>query len=231
MPASRTEAEKCLDPAVERRSLPFAIGRMAIEASRPIVGRVLLLIASRAFAGIRRAPEQEAKPTKEPQEMPRQLTEREAFANVLGVLVLQRCIAAKSQRTSRTGLQAAVPVGERPYVRRGFDALIEHGMLVMSGEDIGFTSRGNAFLTYVANVEDHSPTLEADLQGHPVLTPLLAAIAVDDRLLPPKPMEEIATLPARLEDRPARSGVSAGRWALLMGAATVAAGAAFALLR
>lgn len=163
--------------------------------------------------------------------MPRQLTEREAFANVLGVLVLQRCIAARSQRTSRTGLQAAVPADERPCVRRGFDALIDHGVLVMSGEDIGFAPGGNAFLTYVANVEEHSPTLEADLLGHPVLTPLLAAIAVDDRLLPPKPMQEIATLLARLEDRLVGSGVSAGRWALLLSAATVAAGAAFALLR
>lgn len=164
--------------------------------------------------------------------MPRQLTEREAFANVLGRLVLQRCIASTSQRTSRTGLQAAVPVDERPYVRRGFDALVDHGMLVMAGEDIGFASGGNAFLTYVANVEDQSPTLEADLFGHPVLTPLLAAIALDDRLSPPKPMEEIETLSARLEDRSVRSGVSAaGRWALLLGATAVAASAAFALLR
>jgi hypothetical protein len=163
--------------------------------------------------------------------MPRQLTEREAFANVLGRLVLQRCIAATSQRTSRTGLQAAVPVDERPHVRRGFDALVDHGMLVMAGEDIGFASGGNAFLTYVANVEDQSPTLEADLLGHPVLTPLLAAIALDDRLSPPKPMEEIETLSARLEDRSVRSGVSARRWALVLGATAVAASAAFALLR
>lgn len=161
----------------------------------------------------------------------RSLTEREAFAGVLGSLVHQRCIATQTQRTSRTGLQLTVPVDERPYVRRGLDALIDHGVLVMTGEDIGFTPQGNVFLTFVANVQQHAQTVEQDIAGHPVLTPLLKAIARDDRLEPPRPIEEIRTLPARLEGyRARREKRGVGRLVVVLGgAAAVAAG--FMLMR
>ena len=84
--------------------------------------------------------------------MPRSLTDREAFASVLTTLVLERCMASRSTETSRIELQESVPGNERSYVRRGLDALVEHGALAMSGDDIGFTHEGSAFLAYVASV-------------------------------------------------------------------------------
>ncbi|RYF68369.1 MAG: hypothetical protein EOO22_17855, partial [Comamonadaceae bacterium] len=67
---------------------------------------------------------------------PRTLSARETFAGVLAQLVAERCTAVRGGRISRTGLQAAVPVQERPAFRRGIDALIDHGVLAQSGEDL-----------------------------------------------------------------------------------------------
>lgn len=158
----------------------------------------------------------------------RQLTERETFASTLADLVLKRCIAANSAKTSRTGLQATVPVSERPYVRRGFDALIDLGILGMSGEFIGFTSAGNVFLAYVSNVRDHSPTVEEDVRGHPILTHLLSGIEADPRLALPKPLEDLQTLPSRLETarRPRRRRF-VGAWLVLLFVAILACMVAF----
>lgn len=151
--------------------------------------------------------------------MARTLTEREAFAKVLAGLVSQRCIESRRPKTSRTGLQATVPVDERPYVRRGLDALVDLGILAMSGEDIGVAQKGVVFMAFVAGIEQRSPTVEADIKGHAVLTPLLAAIANDERLSPPKAPEDIRTLPARLENYRAtkKSGV-VNKWTVALGA-------------
>ncbi|AMM23731.1 hypothetical protein [Variovorax sp. PAMC 28711] len=161
----------------------------------------------------------------------RALTEREAFAGVLASLVHQRCIATQTQKTSRTGLQLTVPVNERPYVRRGLDALIDQGVLVMTGEDIGFTPQGHVLMTFIANVHDHPNTVAEDVAGHPVLTPLFKAIALDERLEPPRSMDEIRTLPARLENYRGRrktSGVK--RLVMVLGGAGVVA-VGFMLMR
>jgi hypothetical protein len=158
----------------------------------------------------------------------RLLTERETFASTLSDLVLQRCIAGNVSRTSRTGLQATVPVGERPYVRRGIDALIDLGVLSMSGEDVGFTPMGNVFLAYVSSVKDRSATLEEDVRGNTSLNGLLSGIQADPRLALPKPLEEVQTLPSRLEGmrRPARTR-SLGAWILLAAIALLAGAVAF----
>ncbi|MBU1444256.1 MAG: hypothetical protein KJ832_23580 [Gammaproteobacteria bacterium] len=151
--------------------------------------------------------------------MARTLTEQENFAKVLAGLVSQRCTESRRPKTSRTGLQSLVPVQERPYVRRGLDALIEHGVLATAGEDIGLAPKGVAFMAFVAGVEQQSPTVEADVKGHGVLQPLLAAIAQDERLAPPKPVDEIRTLPARLEPfKPARKSGVINKWTIALGA-------------
>lgn len=160
--------------------------------------------------------------------MARQLTERETFASTLADLVLKRCIAGNVARTSRTGLQATVPVSERPYVRRGIDALIDLGILAMSGEDVGFTPVGNVFLAYVSNVKDRSATLEEDVRDHPTLADLLAGIEADPRLALPKPLEEVQTLPSRLEGarKPKRTRFL-GAWIMLFTIALLACAVAF----
>ena len=131
--------------------------------------------------------------------MARRPTERETIASTLTDLVLQRCIAGNASKTSRTALQCTAPVSERPYVRRGIDALIDIGILSMSGESVGFTPAGNVFLAYGSSVRDQSATLEEDVRGHATLTALLTNIEADPRLALPQPPEEIQTLPSRLE--------------------------------
>ncbi len=152
--------------------------------------------------------------------MPRSLTDREAFASVLTTLVLERCMASRSTETSRIELQESVPGNERSYVRRGLDALVEHGALAMSGNDIGFTHEGSAFLAYVASVErasdDHNDSDE-DPDAHAAVVPLLTLIAQDARLAPPKRIEDIQTLPGRLEGyRATKQSGWLNRWTLLL---------------
>ena len=148
--------------------------------------------------------------------MPRQLTDRESFASVLTTLVLERCMASRSTETSRIELQDSVPGNERSYVRRGLDALVEHGALTMSGDDIGFTHEGSAFLAYVASVEREADE-EEDPDAHAAVVPLLTLIAQDARLAPPKRIEDIQTLPGRLEGyRATRQSSLFNRWTLLL---------------
>ena len=148
--------------------------------------------------------------------MPRSLTDREAFASVLTTLVLERCMAARSTETSRIELQESVPGNERSYVRRGLDALVEHGALTMSGDDIGFTHEGSAFLAYVASVE-RDPEDDEDPDAHAAVVPLLTLIAQDARLAPPKRIEDIQTLPGRLEGyRATKHSGLLNRWTVLL---------------
>lgn len=131
--------------------------------------------------------------------MQKMLTERETFAGVLVGMVMERCREARAPKTSRTGLQLAVPVAERPSVRRGLDALVEHGALSTNGETIGLTPAGQLLAQRTANGNTDRMSLDGD-QERVLLQPLLHAIDRDDRLLPGKPLDEIRTLPARLEN-------------------------------
>ncbi len=159
------------------------------------------------------------------------LTERESFAAVLGSMVAERCTAAKAPKTSRTGLQSTVPVDERPYVRRGLDALIDIGVLSMTGEYIGVTPQGTSFLAFVTNRHGSPSDAAKDSAAQPDLGSLRKAIAADERLVLPRPIDEIRTLPARLEGyRARRSTGKKGRvLAVLGGMAALAAG--FMLMR
>ena len=136
------------------------------------------------------------------------LSERATFAAVLVTLVRQRCAETGSSRTSRTGLQLRVPVDERPSVRRGFDALIEHGVLGMSGEDIGLTTHGRAFLAYFRRLRGDVHSVD-DLRDPDALNQLLATIDADPRFDPDGDIEEASTLPGRLEQprEPRRAGL------------------------
>lgn len=160
-----------------------------------------------------------------------QLSDRETVAGVLAMLVRERSVAGGGSKTSRTGLQASVPVSERPAVRRGLDALLEQGILAMSGEDIGFTSKGKVFLAHVQRIRGLTPTgYEHDDKSPAILAAILSAIEQDARFAPPGPIEDMRTLPARLEGyRAARRPRLAKSWLVMGGLA--AAAAAFALLR
>ncbi|VTU30250.1 hypothetical protein [Variovorax sp. PBL-E5] len=154
-----------------------------------------------------------------------ELTERETFAGVLATLVQDRCATSGAARTSRTGLQATVPVDERPSIRRGLNALIEHGVLVMSGEDIGFTAQGKAFAAYVQNAQG-----ERNPKNAATLASTLSAIDKDERFAPHRPIEDIRTLPARLEAYRAVTQPRLSKGWVVLGALATAV-AAFALLR
>ena len=109
-------------------------------------------------------------------------------AGVLVSLVHSRLIKGRSSKTLRTGLHASVPVGERASVRRGLVALIDHGVLAMSGEDIGFTFKGRLLLAYVRRahwqpraVDEHVDQSLAEIDS------ILEGIDQDDRFDPQGP--------------------------------------------
>ncbi|SCK24287.1 hypothetical protein VAR608DRAFT_1926 [Variovorax sp. HW608] len=127
------------------------------------------------------------------------LTDRATFAGVLAQLVRNRC-ASGADRTSRTGLQATVPVNERPAVRRGIEGLIDSGVLAVHGEDIGFTADGWQFLTHVHKVQGQKAAVERHHEDPAALQRILDKIEQDDRFQPYRDLEEVRTLPARLEN-------------------------------
>lgn len=127
------------------------------------------------------------------------LTERATFAAVLVTLVRQRCVETNATRTSRTGLQLRVPVHERPAVRRGFDALIEHGILAMVGEDIGLTAQGRVFAAHFRRLRGEKLRGHEDTNEPDLLRRQLQAIQADPRFDPDHAIEEASTLPGRLD--------------------------------
>ena len=127
------------------------------------------------------------------------MTERATFAAVLVTLVRQRCAEAGTPRTSRTGLQMRVPVHERPAVRRGFDALIDHGILAMSGEDIGLTTQGRVFSAYCRRMRGERLHGADDAREPELLQRQLAAIQADTRLDADQSLDDVRSLPGRLE--------------------------------
>ncbi|HYP85610.1 hypothetical protein [Variovorax sp.] len=143
------------------------------------------------------------------------LNERIGFAEMLVMLVRQRCADSGSNRTSRTGLHLRVPVDERPSVRRGLDALIEHGVLGTSGGDIGLTLQGRAFLAYCRRLrgEPHGP---GDLNDLDTVHRLVTAIEDDERLDSDQTPDEVRTLPGRLEEHRERKRSGSFRfWVML----------------
>ncbi|MEJ8848014.1 hypothetical protein [Variovorax rhizosphaerae] len=163
--------------------------------------------------------------------MSQQLSDREAVAAVLVMMVRTRLVAAHMGKTLRTGLQASVPVSERPAVRRGLDALLDHGILAMSGEFIGFTAKGRIYLAHVQQALGQTPSAyEHDDQSPAVLAALIDAIEQDERFEPYTSIEEVQSLPARLESHvPKRKPVIRTRW--LLSLALAAGAAAFYVAR
>lgn len=127
------------------------------------------------------------------------LTDRATFAGVLAQLVRNRC-ASGADRTSRTGLQATVPVNERPAVRRGIEGLIDSGVLAVHGEDIGFTANGWQFLAYIQKAQGQKVAVERHHEDPASLQRILERIEQDERFQPYRDLEEVRTLPARLEN-------------------------------
>ncbi|MDM0112503.1 hypothetical protein QTI66_10100 [Variovorax sp. J22R133] len=112
-------------------------------------------------------------------------------------------------------------MSERPSVRRGLDALIDHGVLAMSGEDIGFTAKGRMLLAYVQQARGQAPSAyEHDDDSPAELASLLRAIEQDERFDPYTSLEEVETLPARLEAERRRAqkkaSSSSSKWILAL---------------
>ncbi|MBB3181681.1 hypothetical protein [Variovorax sp. Sphag1AA] len=131
--------------------------------------------------------------------MPSALTDRATFAGVLAQLVRNRC-ASGADRTSRTGLQATVPVNERPAVRRGVEGLIDSGVLAVHGEDIGFTADGWQFLAHVQKSQGQKAAVERHHDDPAALERILEKVEQDERFEPYRDLDEVRTLPARLEN-------------------------------
>ena len=157
------------------------------------------------------------------------ISDREAVAGILLSLVLAKLLESGANKTSRTGLHLSVPVGERPSVRRGLTALVDHGVLAMSGEDIGFTFKGRLLLVRLQRARSHSRQ-ENDRGNHVAaqIDSIVNAIDRDDRFDPQGPIGEMQSLPARLQAarKPRRSIISA-RWVVLGCLLAVAAASAF----
>ncbi|WP_213956454.1 hypothetical protein [Variovorax sp. dw_954] len=167
--------------------------------------------------------------------MPQPLSDREAVAAVLVMMVRARLVATHAGKTLRTGLQSSVPVSERPAVRRGLDALLDHGILAMNGEFIGFSPKGRMYLAHVQLALGQAPSAyEHDDESPAVRAALIEAIEADERFEPYASMEEVQSLPARLEShgpkpKPKRKRKTRGSWLLPL--ALAAGAAAFYALR
>ena len=142
------------------------------------------------------------------------LSKNAVLAGVLLRLVKERCDAQRASSTLRTGLQASVPVHERPYVRRGFDALIDLGLVAASGENIALTRSG--LMLFEFTMTGARPAAQdAELANR-----LLAQVDDEERLSPSASIDELQTLHGRLdgyrERRRRRFGAWQGLLALLM---------------
>ncbi|MET0542601.1 MAG: hypothetical protein ABWZ88_12680 [Variovorax sp.] len=145
--------------------------------------------------------------------MLRPLTVQETFATVLTRLVQQRCTEQRTQRISRSALQTAVPVDERPTVRRALDALVDAGILAQNTNELGLTPAGSAFLSFAGKLERRVPT---EPEQDDSMRAVLAALQEDERLAPRQELESIRTLPARLETLEARRQPAFWRNALIL---------------
>ncbi|MDB5828866.1 MAG: hypothetical protein JWQ73_3086 [Variovorax sp.] len=154
--------------------------------------------------------------------------EREIFALVLLKMVRDKCGEQRTGSVSRTSLQALVPVNERSYVRRGLTALVDHGALVMSGEQIGMTSKGHLFI--VQRAVDGTPLPVPDPAQNFNLIHLRRAICQDARLSH-QSLEAAQTLPGRLEERDMRLPLPRSRAWLVFLALAIAAAAVYWMTR
>jgi hypothetical protein len=161
--------------------------------------------------------------------MPSHPTVREAFAGVLVHMVLARCAEAKANQASREGLLESVPSNERAYVRRGIAALVDHGALSENGDELALTREAKALLAYLEWAETSHPGEEPP-DPHAPAAPLRGLIGNDARLVPPKAIENIRSLPARLEAYRETQRSVLSRWAVVLMLGAVAA-AAYALLQ
>ena len=149
--------------------------------------------------------------------MARPLTTRETFAGVLTGLVQARCNATRTARISRTGLQSEVPVQERPAVRRGLDALVDHGILSQTAHGLGITPLGEEFARHVTQAgQRNGPAARPAPTPNPQLSAALSALQAEDRLDPTQPFEDLHTLPARLENFRAQRAPAFWRYAAVL---------------
>jgi hypothetical protein len=127
---------------------------------------------------------------------------RRAVAEALVTLIRQRLVSGRTSTILRTSLHSKVPVSERPDVRRGLDALVQHGVLAQSGEYIGFTAKGRLFLAYVLQrrgTRSQAPHYEIDDESMKAIAALLREIDEDSRFEPYGDAEAVESLPARLK--------------------------------
>ena len=122
-----------------------------------------------------------------------------------------------------------MPVSERAAVRRGLIALMDHRILAMSGEDIGFTYKGRLLLAYVQRAHYKARAVDERNDQRPdEIGSILEAIDRDDRFDPRGPVEAVQSLPAWLHtERESRRSVFSARWVAYACLLAVAAAYAF----
>jgi hypothetical protein len=99
---------------------------------------------------------------------------------------------------------------ERPYVRRGFDALIDLGLVAASGENIAVTRNGLMFFEFTMT------GARPAAQDAEVATRLLARVDDDERLSPSASIDELQTLHGRLDGYRERKRTRFGAWQVLL---------------
>jgi hypothetical protein len=106
--------------------------------------------------------------------------EREIFALVLLKLVRVKCGEQRAGSASMATLLTQVPVCERHFVRRGLMALSDHGALMMTGDQVGMTSRGHLFI--IQRASDGTPVPVPDPVQNANLIRMRKAVLQDGRL-------------------------------------------------
>ncbi|VWX62450.1 conserved hypothetical protein [Burkholderiales bacterium 8X] len=143
--------------------------------------------------------------------------------------MLHRCVALRKTEVPRSELQDGVQPSERAFVRRGLDALVDHGLLFAAGKQIGFNAEGKDYLAFFQWAQEADAT-EPVPERHAIVDPLRAVIDDDPRLAPSRSsFDQLQTLPGRLESyREARRTSRWGRVTMVIALGAVAA-AAFVL--
>lgn len=117
--------------------------------------------------------------------MPRILTDKENVAATVLSMIMQTTTSLKRERVQLLEIGKRVEYQDRKMVLEWIDSAISCGIATMYGEEIAISAKGHVFLAFtalVANAADHVDEME---KTHPVLVPVLAAIAAESRFRPP----------------------------------------------
>lgn len=117
--------------------------------------------------------------------MPRILTDKENVAATVLYMIMQTTTLLKRERVHLLEIAKRVEYQERKMVLEWIDSAISCGIATMYGEEIAISAKGQVFLAFTTLVANAAENVDEIEKTHPVLVPVLAAIAAESRFMPP----------------------------------------------